>query len=124
MEAFRASPSRAAVAGSGQFRAVAVGLGMAFRLSARLGFCDGADAERVAAHLAGVGLAAEPGMLNRRFSAARLIGHMKRDKKNRDGRLRFVLARGIGEAFTSDGVEEGVVTEFLRAKRGLGSSRG
>ena len=96
--------------------AVAVGLGMAFRLSARLGFCDGADAERVAEHLDSVGLAAEPGMLNRRFSAARLMGHMRRDKKNRDGRLRFVLARGVGEAFTSEGVAESVVAEFLHAE--------
>ncbi len=93
--------------------AVAVGLGLAFRMSASLGLCPGGDAERVTAHLAGVGLPSEPGMLNRRFSASRLVHHMRRDKKNRDGLLRFVLARGIGEAFTSDGVEEGRVTEFL-----------
>jgi shikimate kinase / 3-dehydroquinate synthase len=57
--------------------AVAVGLGLAFRLSARLGFCDPAVAERVVAHVASVGLPAELSMLNRRFSAARLIGLMR-----------------------------------------------
>jgi len=96
--------------------AVAVGLGMAFRLSARLGLCDEGDAARVARHLDQVGLPSETGMLNRRFSAARLIQHMRRDKKNLGGRLRFVLARGIGEAFTSDGIAEDAVAEFLRSE--------
>ena len=53
-------------------------------------------------------------MLNRRFSAAALIGHMRRDKKMRDGALRFVLVRGIGQAFTSDDVPVQTVTELLR----------
>ena len=94
--------------------AVAVGLGLAFRLSARLGYCTAAVADRVAAHLEAVGLPSEPGMLNRRFSAARLIAAMRRDKKMRDGRLHFVLARGIGEAFTSGDVPEAAVVELLR----------
>ena len=89
---------------------------MAFRLSARLGLCEAEDAARVGAHLEAVGLASEVGMLNRRFSAARLIGHMRRDKKTRDGALRFVLVRGIGAAFTSGDVPEGVVMELLRAE--------
>ena len=95
--------------------AVAVGLGMAFRLSASLGLCATADADRVMAHLASVGLASEPGMLNRRFSASRLIQRMRRDKKNHEGALRFVLAHGIGKAFTAD-VAEDTVMEFLRAE--------
>ncbi|HEY3846593.1 MAG TPA: 3-dehydroquinate synthase, partial [Acetobacteraceae bacterium] len=93
---------------------VAVGLGLAFKLSARLGHCSGADAERVVSHLAAVGLPAELSMLNRRFSAATLIGHMRRDKKVRDGALHFVLARGIGQAFTAADVPMAAVTELLR----------
>ena len=96
--------------------AVAVGIGMAFRLSAWLGVCRASDAEQVSGHLESLGLAAAPGLLNRRFSATRLVGHMRRDKKNRDGRLRFVLAHGIGAAFTSDGLDEAVVSEFLRSE--------
>ena len=94
--------------------AVAVGLGLAFRLSARLGVCDPAEAERVVAHVAAVGLPAELGMLNRRFSAARLLAHMQRDKKMRDGRLHFVLARAIGDAFTSADVPMEAVEAVLR----------
>jgi shikimate kinase/3-dehydroquinate synthase len=94
--------------------AVAVGLGLAFRLSARLGLCDPAEAERVIRHVGEVGLPAELAMLNRRFSAARLIGHMRKDKKNRDGALTFVLARAIGRAFTTRDVPEEEVTGLLR----------
>ena len=93
---------------------VAVGLGLAFKLSARLGLCPPADAERVIAHVSAVGLTADLSMLNRRFSAAGLIGHMRRDKKMRDGALHFVLARGIGQAFTSADVPLDAVTELLR----------
>jgi shikimate kinase/3-dehydroquinate synthase len=53
-------------------------------------------------------------MLNRRFSAATLIGHMRRDKKVRDGALKFVLARGIGQTFTSGDVPVEAVTDLLR----------
>jgi len=38
---------------------------------------------------------------------------MRRDRQNRDGRLRFVLVRGIGQAFTSDRLDEEDVTDFL-----------
>jgi len=94
--------------------AVGVGLGLAFRLSARLGHCDPADAERVVSHVASCGMAADLRTLNRRFSAGTLVGHMRRDKKVRDGALTFVLARGIGQAFTSADVSVEAVTDLLR----------
>ncbi len=94
--------------------AVAVGLGLAFRLSAALGHCDPDVAVRVEAHLAAVGLPSELSMLNRRFSAARLISLMGRDKKMRDGQLHFVLAHGIGEAFTAADVPNEAVHAVLR----------
>ena len=93
---------------------VAVGLGLAFRLSARLGHCAAEDAARVVSHVAAMGMPAELRMLNRRFSAATLIGHMRRDKKVRDGALKFVLARGIGQTFTAGDVPAEAVTELLR----------
>jgi shikimate kinase / 3-dehydroquinate synthase len=93
---------------------VAVGLGLAFRLSARLGHCATADADRVVSHVAAMGMPAELRMLNRRFSTDRLIGHMGRDKKVRDGALQFVLARGVGKAFTARDVPAEAVTDLLR----------
>jgi shikimate kinase/3-dehydroquinate synthase len=94
--------------------AVAVGIGLAFRLSARLGLCPYDDAERVVAHIGAMGLPSELGMLNRRFSAAALIGHMRRDKKVQDGALKFVLTRGIGQAFTATDVPVDAVSDLLR----------
>jgi len=94
--------------------AVGLGLGLAFRLSALLGLCAEADAERVIAHVASVGLPALLTDLPRRFSASRLIAHMQRDKKMRDGKLAFVLARGVGQAFTSRDVPPDAVEAVLR----------
>jgi shikimate kinase / 3-dehydroquinate synthase len=96
--------------------AVATGIGLAYKLSADLGLCDRADTERVVAHMAAIGLPAELSLLNRRFSAARLIGHMRRDKKMRDGQLNFVLTRGIGQAFTKSDVPAEAVMDLLRAE--------
>ncbi len=39
---------------------------------------------------------------------------MRRDKKVRDGALTFVLARGIGQAFTARDVPEDAVIALLR----------
>ena len=33
-----------------------------------------------------------------------LIGHMAHDKKVKDGKLTFILLRGLGEAFVTDEV--------------------
>ena len=94
--------------------AVAIGLGLAFSLSARLGYCAPQEGERVRAHLDAVGLPSEIGMLNRRFSAERLIAHMRKDKKMRDGALHFVLVHGIGQAFTTRDVPPEAVIDLLR----------
>ncbi|MBK8158560.1 MAG: 3-dehydroquinate synthase [Rhodospirillaceae bacterium] len=79
---------------------VAIGLVMAFDLSVTLGLCPAEDAARVQRHLASVGLPTTPGSVQGRFwSTERLIEHMGRDKKVKDGRVGFVLARGIGQTF-------------------------
>jgi shikimate kinase/3-dehydroquinate synthase len=96
--------------------AVAVGLGLAFALSARLGHCAEADAARVRAHIARIGLAEDIRMLNRRLSAASLMAHMRRDKKMRDGEMTFVLAKGIGQAFTSRDVPGDAVLDLLQSE--------
>jgi shikimate kinase/3-dehydroquinate synthase len=96
--------------------AVATGIGLAFKLSRDLGLCDGAETDRVVAHLTAVGLPAELSLLNRRFSAEKLVAHMRRDKKMRDGALNFVLVRGIGQAFTKNDVPPEAVIALLRAE--------
>jgi shikimate kinase/3-dehydroquinate synthase len=94
--------------------AVAVGLGLAATLSARLGHCAQEWPGRVISHLQSVGLPARIGDLGRGFSAAQLIGRMRKDKKARDGAMRFVLLKGPGACFTAGEVPEEVVARLLR----------
>ncbi len=85
--------------------AVGIGLVLAFQLSARLGLCAPEDADRIAAHLREHGLPASPRELpDGSPSAETLVDFMGFDKKLKDGRIRFVLARGIGKSFVADNV--------------------
>ena len=62
----------------------------------------------VGRHLASVGLpTGVEAIAGRSFTAARLIDHMGRDKKVEGGRITFVLARGIGQAFLAKGIDLG-----------------
>jgi 3-dehydroquinate synthase len=89
-----------------------LGMALAFRLSSRLGLCPDADCDRVVRHLAAAGLPTGPAELApRAWRADALLTHMAHDKKVRDGKIRFVLARGIGRAFVTDEVP----TEEVRA---------
>jgi shikimate kinase/3-dehydroquinate synthase len=94
--------------------AVAVGLGLAAALSARLGHCSQELPGRVVSHLAACGLPARIRDLGRGFSTAALMARMRKDKKVRDGSLRFVLLRGPGEAFTTADVPAAAVETLLR----------
>lgn len=84
---------------------VAIGCALAFELSSRLGLCSQEDPSRVRAHLKAMGMKTDirdiPGDLP---GAEALIALMGQDKKVVDGKLRFILARGIGQAFVADDV--------------------
>jgi 3-dehydroquinate synthase len=91
--------------------AVALGMVLAFRFSAERGLCSEAEARRVATHLASVGL---PARLDG-YDPARLTRRMAADKKAVGGRVPFVLAHGIGEAFLDHSVGLSHVEAFLSA---------
>ena len=74
--------------------AVAAGMALAARFSARQGRLAPASAERLVAVLAKLGLPVEAP----RMSAARWMEFMGRDKKNRDGRITLILLEALGEA--------------------------
>jgi 3-dehydroquinate synthase len=94
--------------------AVAIGMVMAFALSARLGHCTAEDAARVRRHLETVGLPTRPPACQGvAWEPGRLIRHMGRDKKVAAGRITFVLAAGIGRAFTSRAVPEEALAATL-----------
>ncbi|MCH8188349.1 MAG: 3-dehydroquinate synthase [Proteobacteria bacterium] len=94
--------------------AVAVGLVMAFQLSARLGLCPGADAARVQRHLSAMGLPTTLRSVKTGWDMDRIAGRMTQDKKSRQGVVQFVLVRGIGKAFLSSDVTQADVMAVLR----------
>jgi len=92
---------------------VSIGLHLAAALSVALGHCPESDMQRLDAHLRGLGMPAGLDWFDETLSAEELIGSMARDKKVQDGRLSFVLMRGIGKAFTSRDVEMDTVRDVL-----------
>lgn len=93
---------------------VAIGMVLAFRLSAKLGLAPEADAVRLARHLRDAGLpAAIADIEGPRPDADTLLAHMMHDKKARAGKLVFVLVRGLGHAFTTSDVPLEKVREVL-----------
>ena len=94
---------------------VAIGCALAFELSSRLGLCSQEDPSRVRAHLRDMGMKVDirdiPGELP---DAEGLLALMGQDKKVKDGKLRFILARGIGEAFITSDVPRDAVLGLLK----------
>jgi 3-dehydroquinate synthetase len=96
--------------------AVALGMLLAFDFAVRLGYASGQDAHRVRRHLASAGLPvqlATIGLSGR--DADRLLAHMGKDKKVRDGRITLILPRRIGDALVTREVAAEPLREFLAA---------
>lgn len=93
---------------------VAIGCALAFETSARLGLCSQEEPSRVRAHLRSMGMKTDlsdiPGDLP---DPDALIGLMGQDKKVVDGKIRFIMVHGIGEAFVTSDVSTDVVRKVL-----------
>ena len=94
--------------------AVAIGMVLAFQLSAALGLAPAADAERIERHLRNeslpVRIADIPGP---HPDADAVLTHMMHDKKMKRGRPAFVLVRGLGRAFSTSDVPLPAVRALL-----------
>ena len=94
--------------------AVAIGCALAFEVSARMRLCAQEAPSRVRAHLDAMAMKKDlldiPGPLP---DAEALIELMRQDKKVRQGRMTFILARGIGEAFVCREADMGAVRAVL-----------
>jgi 3-dehydroquinate synthase len=94
--------------------AVALGMALAFDFAVRLGLASGQDSHRVRRHLAAAALPtqlAAIGLCGR--DADRLLAHMGKDKKVRDGRITLILPRKIGDAFRTSDVPAPELRSFL-----------
>jgi 3-dehydroquinate synthase len=93
---------------------VAIGMCLAFRFSAFLGFCSADAATRVERHLDSVGLPTRLQVVPGGFGTVdELLDGMAQDKKVKAGALTFILARGIGQSFITHDIEIAKVRAFL-----------
>ncbi len=97
--------------------AITIGMALAFEFSARRGLLPMAEAERAIRHFVAVGLPTRisdvPGKAP---DAERLMTLIAQDKKVARGKLTFILARGIGNAFVAKDVDAADVRAFLAEK--------
>ncbi|HEX4332864.1 MAG TPA: 3-dehydroquinate synthase [Usitatibacter sp.] len=89
--------------------AVAIGMAMAARFSARLGRIASAEPDRLVRLLARLGLPVEAP----RFPVETWLEYMGRDKKNEDGRITLILLDAIGRGAVVKDTPARVLREFL-----------
>lgn len=93
---------------------VAVGMVQAFRFSEAQGLCSPQTAARVSAHLKRAGLPTHTSHIEGSLPPPpALLELMRQDKKAVAGKLTFILARRIGEAFIARDVADASVLAFL-----------
>ncbi len=95
------------------WRGSGAGHGAGGAISARRGDMAPADAERAARAIAATGLPCEIADLGLDCDGARLVDHMRHDKKAEGATLPFLLMRGIGAAYLARDVDLRDVEAFL-----------
>ena len=95
---------------------VAIGCGLAFDLSAKLGFCDQSLSQTVRAHFVKMGMMSRMDEISGvDLDADKLLDAMYQDKKVQSGSLTFILADKIGHSFVERDVAPETVNEVLKA---------
>lgn len=92
--------------------AVSIGMACAADISSRLGYLSESDANRIVSLLKHAGLPVTFSNLG----AEQIVARMRFDKKAVGEKIRFVLARELGDAFLSDEVPLDVVRRVLRER--------
>jgi len=90
-------------------QAVAIGMMAAAKISTRMGLLDETEVPRLERLILAAGLPVKMPGLDREA----VMQAMQHDKKVRDGKMRFVLLKSIGNAFISDEVAPALVSEVL-----------
>ncbi len=94
--------------------AVSAGMQMAFEFSASQGLVSREAAEKVAGHLKAKSMKTLADVKSLLGDTDALMRHMSQDKKNEAGKLTFILARAIGEAFVQKDTPADKVREYLQ----------
>jgi 3-dehydroquinate synthase len=97
--------------------AVAIGMVLALEFSSRMNHCSPDDGQQVAAHLSEAGLPTRIQDIEGETPGVEtLLHHIVQDKKVERGKLTFILARAIGDAFVARDIPASEVTAFLKEK--------
>lgn len=100
--------------------AISIGMVAAAKLSVKKAGLPPADAERIRSALDSAALPTE---WPKHVPAQKILCAIGFDKKVRAGKLRFVLARHLGEAFVSDAITQEDVEEVISAAREGGPTK-
>lgn len=93
---------------------VAIGIIMAYELSAKLGLCTQDDITRIEEHFIAIGLPTRVASIpNFSANVDQLMDIMRRDKKVTSGKMVFILANAIGDTFVTGDVTEAQAREIL-----------
>ncbi len=93
--------------------AVAIGMILALQTSVAMGICPKSDLERALAHYTTCEMPHSPLQIQKNWDVDKLMEHFTRDKKTKDGKLTFILARGIGQAFVTQDVDTSLIRDVL-----------
>ncbi|MCL4135131.1 UNVERIFIED_CONTAM: hypothetical protein GTU68_052760 [Idotea baltica] len=101
---------------------VAIGCALAFETSMRLGLCSQEAPSRVREHLRAMGQKVDLADIDGDLpDADTLVALMGQDKKVKDGKIAFIMARDIGDAFVTRDVDmdmvRGVLSDALAQRR-------
>ncbi len=93
--------------------AVAIGMTLAFKISAMRGHCPEDDTRRVMHHLKCIDLPTSASTLQTQITPEAMIAAMSRDKKVEAGVPRFILVDGIGKAKAGVEIDQAELLAFL-----------
>jgi 3-dehydroquinate synthase len=97
---------------------VSIGMVLAHRFSARMNLASPDLADRVEAHLKAVGLPTRMDQIPGELPPTEvLMDAIAQDKKVKNGKLTFVLTRGLGQSFVADDVPASEVQRFIEEMR-------
>ena len=102
---------------------MAIGCALAFEVSARLGLCSQEAPSRIRAHFKTMGMKTDISDINGEIpNALALLELMGQDKKVISGKLNFIMARDIGQAFVTSDVPTEVILSVLQDSTGSGAA--
>ncbi len=93
--------------------AVATGIAMAARFSARSGFITKDDTKIITDFIRNCGYN-EYLPHSDAFEPEKMLENMRHDKKNQAGKINLILLRAIGEAFVAKSIDENQILDFLK----------